>query len=145
MYLTCCPSVWRDRSACGSSLWQRGRGGLSVQHPCQSRPGRQGRNLKIYSHIHRKIKRYNYVIFLFWFLNFQEQETPLHCAAWHGYSTVARALCQAGCRVNAKNREGESPLLTASARGFVDIVECLVEHQANLEASDKVNIYQCCF
>lgn len=70
----------------------------------------------------------------------QEQETPLHCAAWHGYSTVARALCQAGCHVDAKNREGESPLLTASARGFVDIVECLVEHKADIEASDKVII-----
>lgn len=69
---------------------------------------------------------------------FQEQETPLHCAAWHGYSAVARALCEAGCLVDAKNREGESPLLTASARGFVDIVECLVEHRASLEASDKV-------
>lgn len=68
----------------------------------------------------------------------QEQETPLHCAAWHGYSTVALALCQAGCHVDAKNREGESPLLTASARGFVDIVQCLVEHGAHLEASDKV-------
>lgn len=68
----------------------------------------------------------------------QEQETPLHCAAWHGYSAVARALCQAGCHVNAKNREGESALLTASARGFVDIVECLVEHRADLEATDKV-------
>lgn len=68
----------------------------------------------------------------------QEQETPLHCAAWHGYSPVARALCQAGCHVDAKNREGESPLLTASARGFVDIVECLVEHGAELETTDKV-------
>lgn len=68
----------------------------------------------------------------------QEQETPLHCAAWHGYSAVASALCQAGCNVDAKNREGESPLLTASARGFVDIVQCLVEHGAHLEASDKV-------
>ncbi|PWA24198.1 hypothetical protein CCH79_00016264 [Gambusia affinis] len=67
----------------------------------------------------------------------REQETPLHCAAWHGYSAVARALCQAGCHVDAKNREGESPLLTASARGFVDIVECLVEHKADLEATDK--------
>uniref|UniRef100_A0A8D0A709 Death-associated protein kinase 1 n=1 Tax=Sander lucioperca TaxID=283035 RepID=A0A8D0A709_SANLU len=64
-------------------------------------------------------------------------ETPLHCAAWHGYSPVARALCHAGCHVDAKNREGESPLLTASARGFVDIVECLVEHKADLEATDK--------
>lgn len=72
------------------------------------------------------------------FHHLQEQETPLHCAAWHGYSTVARALCQAGCHVDAKNREGESPLLTASARGFVDIVECLVEHKADIEASDKV-------
>lgn len=68
----------------------------------------------------------------------QEQETPLHCAAWHGYSPVARALCQAGCHVDAKNREGESALLTASARGFVDIVECLVEHGADVEATDKV-------
>lgn len=68
----------------------------------------------------------------------QEQETPLHCAAWHGYSAVALALCQAGCHADAKNREGESPLLTASARGFVDIVQCLVEHGAHLEASDKV-------
>ena len=73
-------------------------------------------------------------------LRLQEQETPLHCAAWHGYSPVARALCQAGCHVDAKNREGESPLLTASARGFVDIVECLVEHRADLEATDKVII-----
>ena len=40
--------------------------------------------------------------------------------------------------MDAKNREGESPLLTASARGFVDIVECLVEHRADLEATDKV-------
>lgn len=83
----------------------------------------------------------NYLLFL---STFQEQETPLHCAAWHGYSTVARALCQAGCHVNAKNREGESPLLTASARGFVDIVECLVEHRANLEASDKVVTHEYC-
>lgn len=42
--------------------------------------------------------------------------------------------------MDAKNREGESPLLTASARGFVDIVECLVEHRADLEATDKVII-----
>lgn len=72
------------------------------------------------------------------FVCIQEQETPLHCAAWHGYSAVARALCQAGCHVDAKNREGETPLLTASARGFTDIVECLVEHRADVEATDKV-------
>lgn len=69
----------------------------------------------------------------------QEQETPLHCAAWHGYSAVARVLCEAGCDVNARNREGESPLLTASARGFKDIVECLLEHGADLDSADKVN------
>ncbi|TRY89574.1 hypothetical protein DNTS_025292 [Danionella cerebrum] len=67
----------------------------------------------------------------------QEQETPLHCAAWHGYSAVARVLCEAGCDVNARNREGESPLLTASARGFKDIVECLLEHGADMDSVDK--------
>ncbi|XP_030629259.1 death-associated protein kinase 1 isoform X2 [Chanos chanos] len=64
-------------------------------------------------------------------------ETPLHCAAWHGYSAVARALCEASCNINAKNREQESPLLTASARGFRDIVQCLLEHGADLDSTDK--------
>lgn len=68
----------------------------------------------------------------------QEEETPLHCAAWHGYYSVAKALCEAGCNVNIKNREGETPLLTASARGYHDIVECLAEHGGDLNASDKV-------
>lgn len=68
----------------------------------------------------------------------QEEETPLHCAAWHGYYPVAKALCEVGCNVNIKNREGETPLLTASARGYHDIVECLVGHGADLNASDKV-------
>lgn len=68
----------------------------------------------------------------------QEEETPLHCAAWHGYYSVAKALCEAGCSVNIKNREGETPLLTASARGYHDIVECVAEHGADLNASDKV-------
>lgn len=70
----------------------------------------------------------------------QEEETPLHCAAWHGYYSVAKALCEVGCNVNIKNREGETPLLTASARGYHDIVECLVGHGADLNASDKVLI-----
>lgn len=68
----------------------------------------------------------------------QEEETPLHCAAWHGYYSVAKALCEAGCNVNVKNREGETPLLTASARGYHDIVECLADHGGDLNASDKV-------
>ncbi|KAB1252149.1 Death-associated protein kinase 1, partial [Camelus dromedarius] len=67
----------------------------------------------------------------------QEEETPLHCAAWHGYYSVAKALCETGCNVNIKNREGETPLLTASARGYHDIVECLAEHGADLNACDK--------
>jgi ankyrin repeat protein len=51
---------------------------------------------------------------------------------------VAKSLCEAGCSVNVRNREGETPLLTASARGFHDIVECLAGHGADLNASDKV-------
>lgn len=63
----------------------------------------------------------------------------MHCAAWHGYYSVAKALCEAGCNVNIKNKEGETPLLTASARGYHDIVECLAEHGADLDATDKVS------
>lgn len=62
----------------------------------------------------------------------------MHCAAWHGYYSVAKALCEAGCDVNFKNKEGETALLTASARGYRDIVECLVEHGADLDSTDKV-------
>lgn len=137
------PSVWGDCSSCGSSIWQRGCGELPVQHSCQSRPSRQGKHVHIgkkkVTGVYLYKNKPNLYFFCFCHCRLQEQETPLHCAAWHGYSAVARALCQAGCHVDAKNREGESALLTASARGFVDIVECLVEHGANLEASDKVN------
>lgn len=75
-------------------------------------------------------------------LNFslhQEQETPLHCAAWHGYYAVAKSLCEAGCDVHIKNKERETPLLTAAARGYVDIVECLMEHCADMDAIDTVS------
>lgn len=41
--------------------------------------------------------------------------------------------------MNVKNKEGETPLLTASARGYHDIVECLAEHGADLDATDKVS------
>lgn len=41
--------------------------------------------------------------------------------------------------MNIKNKEGETPLLTASARGYHDIVECLAEHRADLHATDKVS------
>lgn len=37
-------SVWRNRSSCGSSLRERWRGALPVQHPGQSRPGWQGKS-----------------------------------------------------------------------------------------------------
>lgn len=37
-------SVWRNRSSRGSTLRERGRGALPVQHPGQSRPGRQGKS-----------------------------------------------------------------------------------------------------
>lgn len=42
--------------------------------------------------------------------------------------------------MNIKNKEGETPLLTASARGYHDIVECLAEHRADLHATDKVSL-----
>lgn len=42
--------------------------------------------------------------------------------------------------MNIKNKEGETPLLTASARGYHDIVECLAEHGADLDATDKVSL-----
>lgn len=117
-----------------------------MQHPGQPRPGRPGEwpsnprpssRFCLLSGEANKDEAPETLRFLPR-LPVQEQETPLHCAAWHGYSAVAQALCQAGCQVDARNREGETPLLTASARGFVDIVQCLVEHGAALEASDKV-------
>lgn len=47
--LTCSSSVWGDCSPCGSSLWQRGRGELSVQDPCKSRSVRQGKHLNTFN------------------------------------------------------------------------------------------------
>lgn len=46
-------------------------------------------------------------------------------------------LCHFGCDVNLKNKEGETALIVACARGCIESVKALIEHKADLNFHDK--------
>jgi ankyrin repeat protein len=64
-------------------------------------------------------------------------ETALHVAGWHGFPEIVHYLCHYGCDINARNKEGETPLIVTCARGCLDSVRTLFEHKTNLNIRDK--------
>ena len=36
----------------------------------------------------------------------EDGETPLHIAAWHGYTSIVQTLCKAGATLDLKNKVG---------------------------------------
>jgi len=65
----------------------------------------------------------------------------LHLASWFGCLENVRSLCEGGADVNLRieteRDNGATPLLLASQRGFRDVVEYLLSHQADPFAEDK--------
>jgi hypothetical protein len=62
-----------------------------------------------------------------------ESNTPLMMAR---DPQIARLLIAAGADVNARNRQGSTPLIEAAKSGAVDVVRVLLEHGAELEDRD---------
>jgi hypothetical protein len=62
-----------------------------------------------------------------------ESNTPLMMAR---DPRIARLLIAAGADVNARNRQGSTPLIEAAKAGAVDVVRVLLEHGAELEDRD---------
>ena len=67
--------------------------------------------------------------------------TPLHSAAFSGTLEIARVLLDHGANANAENKQGRTPLHQV-ARGYVEdhgiaIAQLLLERGANVHAQDK--------
>jgi hypothetical protein len=69
-------------------------------------------------------------------------ETPLHRAAFFGYSEIVDLLLKHGASVDARSyvtvalTGGDTPLQLASIKGHVEIVKLLLEHHANVNSTD---------
>jgi ankyrin repeat protein len=68
--------------------------------------------------------------------------TPVHCAAshWYGMPEVAQLLEHNAADVNSQNHRGSTPLPFASDRGNDDIVQLLLNHNADAHTGDGGNI-----
>ncbi|KKL64283.1 hypothetical protein LCGC14_2166590 [marine sediment metagenome] len=67
----------------------------------------------------------------------QEDWTPLHHAAFHGRTSVARYLLAEGAAVNGRSKIGNTPLHEAAGRGHVSVVELLLTEGADVNATNN--------
>lgn len=70
----------------------------------------------------------------------KNEDTPLHFAAWWSSSKIVRQLLDAGAKVNAKNADGDTPLLHAVKlyRGPGNpVIEELMRAKADIHAENK--------
>ena len=63
--------------------------------------------------------------------------TPLHRAAWEGYTEVTKVLVKAGASVSAVDNNGWTPLHLAAGEGHTEVTKVLLEAGASLSAVDK--------
>ena len=61
-----------------------------------------------------------------------ENMTPLHSAAYHGYADIVKVLIDAGAEVNtAESRYGFTPLAYAARSGSVEVIKLLIDAGAD--------------
>ncbi|CAE7756337.1 ANKRD53, partial [Symbiodinium pilosum] len=63
-------------------------------------------------------------------------QTPLHLAAWKGFSDCVRALLKAGAGKDAQKENGQTPLHVAAARGSLECVNALLMAGADKDSED---------
>ena len=71
-----------------------------------------------------------------WYEEIRELQTPLHIASRWDLNDLARNALQAGAMVNAQNSRGETPLWLACRSGLDDIVQMLLDAQADGDLFD---------
>ena len=60
--------------------------------------------------------------------------TPLHCAAYNGYTEAAKALIEADSNLEARTVDGRTPLNLAAIHGRTGSIKALIQAGADLEA-----------
>ncbi len=63
--------------------------------------------------------------------------TPLHWAAFYGYTTTVRTMLQQQADVNARDNQQRTPGHWASFKGYMAIVKMLVAAGADVNARDE--------
>jgi ankyrin repeat protein len=66
-----------------------------------------------------------------------EGRTPLHLAAWHGYTNTVRRMLSQEADANARDEQQRTPGHWAAFRGYLDVIRLLVEKgNADVNARD---------
>lgn len=65
-------------------------------------------------------------------------ETPLHLAAFYGYTRVVQLLLEHNADINAKDCFGETPLMKAIAQRHKKLVQFLYDYDAKLNEQDSL-------
>ena len=63
-------------------------------------------------------------------------DTPLHVAAWEGYTETVAALLKDGANPNAQNEWGDTPLHVAAGKGRAAVVTALLVPGVDRNAKD---------
>jgi ankyrin repeat protein len=66
-------------------------------------------------------------------------EYPLHAAAVTDDALQVKELLASGADVNSRARKGETPLMTAAGRGFLETVQVILAAKPRLELTDKAS------
>lgn len=68
----------------------------------------------------------------------KDTDTPLIIACSEGYLKAVSHLIAAGAKIEDQNAKGWTPLIYAAYYGHVAVVQCLLDHNANVNETNKV-------
>lgn len=74
----------------------------------------------------------------------QDDQTPLHCAARIGHTSMVKLLLENGASPNLATTAGHTPLHTAAREGHVDTALALLEKEASQACMTKVQSHSRC-
>jgi ankyrin repeat protein len=65
-----------------------------------------------------------------------EGRTPLHLAAWYGYTTVVQRMLAQEADTNARDGQERTPGHWAAFRGYLEVIKILVDAGCDVNARD---------
>jgi len=65
-----------------------------------------------------------------------EGRTPLHLAAWYGYTTTVRRMLLQHAEVDARDEKERTPAHWSAFKGYLEVIKLLVENGADVNARD---------